>query len=63
MGSLTLRHNGRLHHIGIGRAHSGTPVILLIAGTDIRVVKHDTGELIRALTLNPDRDCQPQPKT
>ena len=62
-GSVTVRHNGRLHHIGIGRAHKGTPVILLIADLDIRVVDHDTGELIRALTLNPDRDYQPQPKT
>lgn len=32
-------------------------------GLDIRVVNHDTGELLRALTLNPDRDYQPQPKT
>ena len=59
-GSVTLRHNGRLHHIGIGRAHTGTPVIMLIAGLDIRVVNHHTGELIRALTLNPQRDYQPQ---
>lgn len=58
-GSVTLRHNGRLHHIGIGRAHTGTPVILLIAGLDIRVIDHETGELIRALTLNPQRDYQP----
>ena len=62
-GSVTVRHNGRLHHIGIGRAHKGTPVIMLIADLDIRVVNHDTAELIRALTLNPDRDYQPQPKT
>ncbi|WP_419854680.1 IS481 family transposase [Candidatus Poriferisodalis sp.] len=59
-GSVTLRHNGRLHHIGIGRSHTGTPVILLIAGLNIRVIDHDTGELIRALTLNPQRDYQPQ---
>ena len=28
---VTLRHNGRLHHIGIGRTHARTHVILLIA--------------------------------
>ena len=61
-GSVTVRHNSRLHHIGIGRAHKGTPVIMHIADLDIRVVNHDTGELIQALTLNPDRDHQPQPK-
>ena len=59
-GSVTIRHNSRLHHIGIGRAHRGTPVIMLIADLDIRVIDHDTGELLRALTLNPQRDYQPQ---
>jgi hypothetical protein len=24
-GSVTLRHNGKLHHIGIGRIYEGTP--------------------------------------
>ena len=37
-GSVTLRHNSRLHHIGIGRTHAGTHVILLIQDLDIRVV-------------------------
>ncbi len=27
-GCVTLRHNGRLHHIGIGRTHARTRVIL-----------------------------------
>lgn len=59
-GSVTLRHAGRLHHIGIGRTHTRTRVILLIEDLDIRVVDAATGELLRALTLNPDRDYQPQ---
>lgn len=59
-GSVTLRHDSRLHHIGIGRAHAGTRVIMLIHDLDIRVVDALTGELLRALTLNPDRDYQPQ---
>jgi transposase len=29
-GLVTLRHNGRLHHIGIGRRHAGTRVLLLV---------------------------------
>jgi len=29
-GSVTLRHGGRLHHIGVGRTHAGTCVILLV---------------------------------
>ena len=59
-GSVTLRHNSRLHHIGIGRAHKHTPVTLLVADLDIRVVATQTGELLRHLTLNPTRDYQPQ---
>ena len=59
-GVITLRHAGRLHHIGIGRAHTGTPVILLINDLDIRVLNTTTGELRRHLTLDPTRDYQPQ---
>ena len=58
-GSVTLRHNGRLHHIGIGRTHAGTCVILLVQDLHIRVVNAITGELIRDLILNPHIDYQP----
>ena len=57
-GRVTLRHDGRLHHIGIGLAHSRTPVLLLIAELDIRVLDADTGELLRHLTLDPTKDYQ-----
>ena len=55
-GNVTLRHNGRLHHIGIGRTHARTHVILLIHDLDIRVINAATGELLRELTLDPSRD-------
>ena len=58
-GTVTLRHDSRLHHIGIGRAHKGRTIKLLIADRDIRVLASDTGELIRELTLDPSRDYQP----
>ncbi len=58
-GSVTVRHNGRLHHIGVGRTHAGTCIILLIQDLQIRVVNAITGELIRELTLNPHLDYQP----
>mgnify|MGYP000898536549 CR=1 FL=1 len=61
-GKVTLRHNGRLHHIGIGRTHARTHVILLIADLDIRVINAATGELLRALTLDPTKDYQPTGK-
>jgi transposase InsO family protein len=58
-GCVTLRHNGRLHHIGIGRTHAGTHVILLTHDLQIRVVNAVTGELLRELVLDPNRDYQP----
>ena len=58
-GKVTLRHGTRLHHIGVGHAHKGKPVILLVNGLDVRVISRD-GELLRQLTLDPSRDYQPQ---
>ena len=61
-GVFTLRHNSRLHHIGIGRRHAGTDVLVLVHDRDIRVLTTD-GQLLRQLQLDPSRDYQPQPKT
>jgi transposase InsO family protein len=58
-GVVTLRYHGRLHHIGIGRTHARTHVLLLIADRDIRIVNATTGELLRELVLDPTRDYQP----
>ena len=58
-GKLTLRHNGKLHHIGIGRTHARTRVLMLVHDLHIRVINAATGELLRELTLDPDRDYQP----
>ena len=51
-----------VHHIGIGR-RARTPVLMIIHDLNIRIINPTTGELLRQLTLNPDRDYQPQPKT
>jgi transposase InsO family protein len=67
-GTLTLRHNGRLHHIGVGRTHARTPILMLINGLHVRIIHNTTGELIRELQLNPAVDYQrrgepkPRPK-
>jgi transposase InsO family protein len=58
-GKLSLRHNSRLHHIGVGRDWTGTHVLMLIRELDIRIIAEDSGELIRELTLDPSRDYQP----
>jgi transposase InsO family protein len=59
-GSVTIRHNSRLHHIGLGVGLAGTPVSLLIDNLHIRVIHRHTGQLIRELILDPHRDYQPR---
>jgi transposase InsO family protein len=58
-GCVTLRVNGRLHHIGVGRTHTGTDVMLLVHDLHIRVIHAATGELLRDLVLDPRKDYQP----
>ena len=57
-GAVTLRHHSRLRKIKVGRAHAWTRVLMLVAGLEIRIVNED-GELLRSLTLDPDRIYQP----
>ncbi len=59
-GSITLRHDSKLHHIGLGRLLAGTRVTVLIADLHIAVIDRETGELIRELTLDTTRDYQPR---
>lgn len=54
-GRVSLRINGQMHHIGLGRTLDGTRVIMLIDHLDIRVIHATTGEIIRTLTINPQR--------
>lgn len=61
-GTVTLRVNGRLHHIGIGRTHNRTRVLILAQDLHVRVINATTGEILRELTIEPDRDYQPQPR-
>jgi hypothetical protein len=59
-GVITLRHNSRLHHVGLGRRHAGTRVLVLVAELDVRVLTED-GQLIRALTLDPTATTNHRP--
>jgi transposase InsO family protein len=58
-GSITIRYNSRLHHIGLGRKLAGTRVTVLAADLEIRVLTRD-GKLLREFTLDPSRDYQPR---
>ena len=57
-GKVSLRYDSRLYKIGLGRAHKGRVVKLLVADQEIRVIDAN-GELIRELTLDPNRCYQP----
>jgi transposase InsO family protein len=57
-GCVTLRVNGRLHHIGVGRTHARTHILLLVHDLDVRIIDAATGELLRELTIDPDKDYQ-----
>jgi transposase InsO family protein len=59
-GAVTLRVHGKLRHIGIGRTHARTHVIMLIDELDVRVVNAITGELLRELTIDTRKDYQPR---
>jgi transposase InsO family protein len=57
-GHVTLRHQGRLHHIGVGGAYRGWRIVMLVAGLQIRILDLD-GNQLRRLTLDPTIDYQP----
>lgn len=59
-GAVTLRHRGRLHHIGVGAAFKGWRVVLLVAGLEVRILDLE-GNQLRRLKLDPSRDYQPMP--
>ena len=59
-GSATLRHKGKLHHIGIGRPYAGWRVAMLIDGLNIEIVAID-GSPLRRLVLDPSKDYQRMP--
>ena len=61
-GVVTLRHGGRLYHLGAGRAHAGTDILLLVQDLHVRIIAAATGELLRDLTLDPTRNYQPTGK-
>lgn len=59
-GKVTLRYAGKLRHLGIGKAHAGTAVLLLIHDQNVVTSNATTGEIIAEHTIDPDRDYQPK---
>lgn len=59
-GQVTLRRSGRMHHIGVGAEHAGTKVRMLIHNLHVIIIDRETGEILRELHINPDKDSQPR---
>ena len=55
-GKLTLRHGSRLHHLGIGRTHAGTPVLILVTTQTVTVISKTGYQLIASHTIDPDHN-------
>jgi hypothetical protein len=58
-GKVTLRYRSKLVHLGVGRRHSRTRVMLLVADRDVRVI-NDDGELLAEFTIDPTKTYQTQ---
>jgi transposase InsO family protein len=55
-GKLTLRHGSRLHHLGIGRCHAATPVLILVTTQNVTVISKTGYRLIASHTIDPNRN-------
>jgi transposase InsO family protein len=52
-GKVSLRRAGRMHHLGVGFALRGQPVIVLTYATTATVLHHATGELLSKHHIDP----------
>lgn len=55
-GNLSLRRAGKMHHLGIGTAHKGKRVIMLIDTREVTVVDLYTGEILATNLIDPTRN-------
>ncbi len=56
-GCFTLRYRSGFHHVGVGRAHKGKRVLILVADLDVRVFDDD-GAMLRHIELDPSVNYQ-----
>jgi transposase InsO family protein len=55
-GKLTLRHGSCLHHLGIGRTHAATPVLILVTATTVTVISKNHHHVLSSHHIDPDRN-------
>ena len=52
---MTLRRAGRMHHLGIGRAHARKRVLALADDDHVTVTDLETGEVLSTHLIQPDK--------
>lgn len=57
-GKITLRYEGVLRKLYVGRAWEGTAVIEVCSGTEVTVVEKDTGRVLADFVIDPDKVYQ-----
>jgi transposase InsO family protein len=55
-GKLTLRHGSRLHHLGVGRTHAHTPVLILVTTNTVTVTSKTGPHVLSSHQIDPDRN-------
>ncbi len=58
-GKLTLRHASRLHHLGIGRTHAGTAVLILVTTTAVTVISKTGHHVLSSHHIDADTNYWP----
>ena len=53
-GHISIRRAGRMHHLGIGRRHTGTRILAITDETTVTVIHLHTGEILSEHTIDPD---------
>ena len=55
-GKISLRRAGTIHHLGIGRNHTGKTVLILTDNTHATVTDQATGEILGTYLIEPDKN-------
>lgn len=58
-GKISLRRDGRMHHLGAGRPNKGRKVFLIIDARNVIVTDYHSGEILSEHTIEPTRAYWP----
>lgn len=58
-GKVSLRYAGKMRHLGIGRAHIGEHILMIIHEDHVTITNAATGEVLAEHLIDPAKDYQP----